>query len=334
MGVDGIDSPGIAKTLRSLRDVLSSLEHEIEFVLARVQSGSGKALAGFARKLAESLAGDGLVRLARGLGSVPRIDLARLLAGLASVVDVAAFSRSLMSFLGVADLRGLESLRTEILALLDELSGVREREIALAGGVSQLRNRATRFDEALNGLARLQGRMIARLEVQAQRAVEVEKLAGRRDDHITRLIRDTASQRAGLERLERRFAQTEQREAEMLRRMDLIEVGADENDRLSRIEAQVGDLKRLQKSGIQNAIESLDGIRERIGRLEARAAEMSREARAKTGRLDALARHVASVEGKLTTAIGKGGGNVVTVAARKIEDFESVDAPGRRVGTS
>ena len=120
----------------------------------------------------------------------------------------------------------------------------------------------------------------------------------------------------------------------MRRRMDLVEAGGDENDRLSRIEAQVGDLKRLQKSGIQSAIDSLDGLRDRVGRLEARAAEMSREARAKTGRLDALARHVSSVEGKLTTAIGKGGGNVVTVAARKVEDFESADSTGRLVGTS
>jgi chromosome segregation ATPase len=218
--------------------------------------------------------------------------------------------------------------------MLDDLSGVHEREIALSGGLSQLRTRATRFDEALIGLARVQGRMVARLEAQTVRADEVEKLAGRRDDHITRLIRDTAAQRGEIERLARRVGEVDQRDADFRRRLELVEVGADENDRLVRVESQVSDLKRLQKTGIQSARESLDGLRDRVGRLEARAAEMSREARAKSGRLDALARHVASVEGRLTTAIGKGGGNVVTVAARKIEDFEGADESRRALGAS
>jgi hypothetical protein len=38
---------------------------------------------------------------------------------------------------------------------------------------------------------------------------------------------------------------------------------------------------------------------------------MSREARAKAGRIDALARHVATVEGRLTSAIGKPGEGLV-----------------------
>jgi hypothetical protein len=365
MGVDGIDSPSIAKTLRSLKAALGSLEHEIEFVLGRARAGSGRVVLDFARKLAASVSPEMLLALARGIGALqPRIgmpdlraltgltgltgigldagraglsslsDLAKLFTDLASRVDVRSITGALAGFIGAADVRALESLRVEVLAMLDDLSGVHEREIALSGGLSQLRTRATRFDEALIGLARVQGRMVARLEAQTVRADEVEKLAGRRDDHITRLIRDTAAQRGEIERLARHVGEVDQRDADFRRRLELVEVGADENDRLVRVESQVSDLKRLQKTGIQSAIESLDGLRDRVGRLEARAAEMSREARAKSGRLDALARHVASVEGRLTTAIGKGGGNVVTVAARKIEDFEGADESRRALGTS
>ena len=84
---------------------------------------------------------------------------------------------------------------------------------------------------------------------------------------------------------------------------------------ISPLEAQLGDLQRSQKNGIQTAIESLDSLRERVGRLESRSAEMSREAQAKTGRLDALARHVAKVEGPLTTVTRKGGGDGGTLPA-------------------
>ncbi len=52
-----------------------------------------------------------------------------------------------------------------------------------------------------------------------------------------------------------------------------------------------------------------------MGKLECRVQEMTREARAKGGRLDALARHVAGVETRLTTALGQGGKPVVPVAA-------------------
>ncbi|MEQ1866648.1 MAG: prepilin peptidase, partial [Micropepsaceae bacterium] len=54
--------------------------------------------------------------------------------------------------------------------------------VALAGGLSQLRGRAARFDEALAGLARVQGRCAARLRMQDSRSDRVESLAGRRDD--------------------------------------------------------------------------------------------------------------------------------------------------------
>jgi hypothetical protein len=87
--------------------------------------------------------------------------------------------------------------------LLDQVARLREREVALAGGLSQLRARAARFDEALAGLARVQGRCAARLRAQDSRSDRVENLAARRDDHITRLIRDTAAQRADMERLVR-----------------------------------------------------------------------------------------------------------------------------------
>ncbi len=52
-------------------------------------------------------------------------------------------------------------------------------------------------------------------------------------------------------------------------------------------------------------------------------AEMSREARAKGGRLDALARHVAGVETRLTSALGEGGRPVVAVATEIDKSFQA-----------
>jgi hypothetical protein len=43
---------------------------------------------------------------------------------------------------------------------------------------------------------------------------------------------------------------------------------------------------------------------------------MSREARAKAGRIDALARHVSTVEGRLTTAIGS---SAEAIAAAEVD---------------
>ncbi len=330
MGVDGVGSSGLDQTIRSLRALLKSFEREIGFVAGRARAGSGDVIQEFARSLAGAIAGGmsgGAFAMASGgLSGVANIDLAKLIRLLTSAFDPTAFAASLAKFIGLADAKSLDSMQREVLAILDELGRVREREIATAGGLSQLRTRATRFDEALGGLARLQGRLVARLDEQATRGHQVEQMAGRRDDHITRLIRDHAAQRAELEGLVRRGVEFDAQAKESARRLEVLEVSSTEEARVGQLEGQFDDLLRSQKNGIQSAIESLDGLRERVGRLEARSAEMTREARAKTGRLDALARHVASVEGRLTTAIGKGGGNVVTVAARKIEDFDQSEA--------
>lgn len=330
MGVDGAGSPGIDQTLRSLRALLNSFEREISFVAGRVRAGSGDAVSEFARSLAGTIASamsrGAFSRTSVGLSGVANIDLTKLIKFLSSNLDLSSLMAAVAKFVGLADAKSLAAMQHEVLEVLDELGRMREREIATAGGMSQLRTRAARFDEALGGLARVQGRLVARLDDQAERAQEVEQMAGRRDDHITRLIRDHAAQRAELERLARRAGEADKQAASWQKRLDLAEADSFDEKRMAQIEDEVDDLKRSQKNGIQGAIESLDGLRERVGRLEARSAEMTRESRAKTGRLDALARHVASVEGRLTTAIGKGGGNVVTVAARKIEDFESTEA--------
>lgn len=86
--------------------------------------------------------------------------------------------------------------------------------------------------------------------------------------------------------------------------------GAALEERLVGVETGLGALEGTQKSGARGLLDGLENTRDRIVRLETRAAEMSREAKAKTGRLDALARHVASVEGRLVTAMGAGGPRV------------------------
>lgn len=337
MGVDGAGTPGIDQTLRSLRALLKTFEREIGFVATRARAGSGDAIFEFARKIAGvllgAISGATVSKASFGLNGVGKIDLSRLIKFLSASIDLSSLVSAVARFVGLADTKSLDAMQREVLAVMDELGRVREREIATAGSLSQLRTRAARFDDALAGLARLQGRLVARIDEQAGRARDVEQMAGRRDDHITRLIRDHAAQRAELERLSRKGALAEERAEDWSRRLAAAENASEDQNRLDRIEDQLGDLKRSQKNGIQTAIESLDGLRERVGRLESRTAEISRESRAKSGRLDALARHVANVDGRLTTAIGKGGGNVVTVAARKIEDFDAPE-PGSQQQTS
>jgi ABC-type transporter Mla subunit MlaD len=197
---------------------------------------------------------------------------------------------------------------------MEQVAKLREREIALAGGVSQLRARAARFDEALAGLARVQGKYVARQDAHAGRADDLERLTRRRDDHITRLIRDTVSQRAELERVSQQLgeARVEQTESPS----PAAEVAMNELlGKLQALESKVDDFRKLHKAGTQGVIDSLEGMRERIGRVEARVAEMSRESRAKGGRLDALARHVAGVESRMAMALGKGGKPVVAAAS-------------------
>jgi chromosome segregation ATPase len=160
----------------------------------------------------------------------------------------------------------------------------------------------------------VQGKCVARLDGQVESARKLEHLAGRRDDHITRLIRDTAGQRAEIERISEEVTTAARERAEQPI-ADTIREVSEVRAKLGALEGQYADLKRYQAGAAQKVIETLESMRDRISKLEARAAEMSREARAKAGRLDALARHVASVEGRLTTAIGNAGEPVVPVAS-------------------
>jgi hypothetical protein len=300
MGDDEFGSPGFAKSVRSLLDALSTLQREAEIMFERAGVGSAAGLLGVLASFAQALG--------RGADSVSMTGLLRR----AGAFDPGAVSRFLVSALGIADEAAVAGLRDEMRDVVEQVARLRERELALAGGVSQLRARSARFEEALAGLARVQGKCVARLDGQVERARKLEHLAGRRDDHITRLIRDTAGQRAELERVARELeaVRSDRAAAQKSEAHEVVEV----RTKLGQIESQYADLKKLQASATQRVIETLESMRDRVGKLEARAAEMSREARAKAGRLDALARHVAMVEGRLSSAIGKPGDALVPVA--------------------
>jgi DNA repair exonuclease SbcCD ATPase subunit len=303
MGDDRIGATSVGKSVRSLLEALRSFEREVEVVFERATERPTDALLRVLRVLADAQ---------KGLR--PSLFLR----------EIAAFTRSghsarrLTDLLGLVDQGSLESIRLELRELFEQVARLREREVALAGGLSQLRARAARFDDALAGLARVQGRYVARMAAQQARAERVEHLAYRRDDHITRLIRDTAAQRAEIERLVREMEDDR-------RTRNPAPAGADagppveESGRLQIVERQFEELRKAQKTGTQSVIDTLESLRERLARLEARAIEMSREARAKTGRLDALARHVATVEGRLSTAIGARGAGAMVAAADRAE---------------
>ncbi len=114
--------------------------------------------------------------------------------------------------------------------------------------LASLREKSRRFEEAVQALARTQGRCLAKLEDNG-------------DPHG---------------------------------------VGA----RLDAFEQHFGDFKTAHRSNTQGVLDGFEGIRERLARLETRSSEMSREAQAKSGRLDALSRHAAAVEHKIDTALG------------------------------
>ncbi len=129
------------------------------------------------------------------------------------------------------------------------------------------------------------------------------------------------SQRAELERLAGEVAAGTDGDGQAVADEALQAVSGE----LESLRVEVRDFRKLQKTGAEGVIESLEGMRERVGKLEARVAEMSREARAKGGRLDALARHVSGVENRLTSALGSGGKPVVAVAS---EIDKSLQATG------
>ena len=77
-------------------------------------------------------------------------------------------------------------------------------------------------------------------------------------------------------------------------------------ERLKAFERDFDEFRTAHRSNTHGMLEGFEGIRTRLSKLEARGSEISREARAKTGRLDAMSRHLASVERKLEAAIGAG----------------------------
>ena len=291
MGDDRVGAASVGKSVRSLLEALRSLERELEVVFERATEGSASGV----RRAAARLFGGKLPPSAVDLGSLLRSG---------GKVSADGFgTKAIVRFLGLADDAALAEVRVQVGDLLDQVARLREREVALAGGLSQLRARAARFDEALAGLARVQGRCAARLRVQDSRSDRVENLAARRDDHITRLIRDTAAQRADMERLVRDIEEERRTRAAASEEASMTPPAID--TRIQTVERQFDDFRRTQKTGTQGVIDSLEALRDRIGKLEARAAEMSREARAKTGRIDALTRHVSVVEGRLSSAMGQ-----------------------------
>lgn len=303
MGDDRVGAASVGKSVRSLLEALRSLEREVEVVFERASERPTDAVVRFLR---------GFAVTGKGLRRPQMLQMIRTLADFAGAGDV---PRRLVGLLGLVDQDSVEAIRAQLGELFDQVGRLREREVALAGGLSQLRARAARFDDALAGLARVQGRYVARMATQQTRAERVEHLAYRRDDHITRLIRDTAAQRAEIERLVREMEEDRRRSERLAETSSSPSPAVGE--RVQAVERQFEDLRKAQKTGTQSVVDTLESLRERLGRLEARAVEMSREARAKTGRIDALARHVSTVEGRLSSAIGpRSAGTLVSTPER------------------
>lgn len=307
MGDDRVGATSVGKSVRSLLEALRSLEREAEIVFERATERPTDAVLRVLRLFTEAQ---------KGLRPPQVLRMLR---------DIVPFPRTGQPYpswgelLGLVDQASLEAIREQLKELFEQVARLREREVALAGGLSQLRARAARFDDALAGLARVQGRYMARMSTQQSRAERVEHLAYRRDDHITRLIRDTAAQRAEVERLVQEMEEDRRRREVEAQHAEPISAPAD-SGRLQAVERAFDELRKAQKTGTQSVIDTLESLRERLARLEARAIEMSREARAKSGRIDALARHVATVDGRLSSAMGRGAGAMVAAN-------DKVDAP-------
>ncbi len=303
MGDGRFDTPAFGKSVRSFAEALGSLEKEVEVIFERARNES----AGGVMKYLKGIIGSGPLRF----------DLLSMLRASGSV-DSPMFGKAVGRTLGLADERALDAIREDVREVMEQVARLREREVALAGGLSQLRARSSRFDEALAGLARVQGKYVARLDAQSVRAEQIDRQSTKRDDHITRLIRDTASQRAELERLVAAIADKAPA-GEAVSDADAIAV----RQRLEQVESGLIDAKKLEKTRAEGVIDTLEAIRDRMGKLEARIMEMTREAQAKGGRLDALARHVAGVETRLTSALGPGTKRVVRVPSDLDQPFQA-----------
>ena len=276
----GYGSPGLGKSLRSLVDILRGLEREVEILFER-SGGDPDASVDDRRS--------GWRALAPWLGGFAR----------AWAPEPAALAREIARLAGLADAASLHALRADLERLAARVADGGARDRAVADEIRRLRALVARLEGSVEGMARMQGRTLARLRAHQRQLRHVERLTTRRDDHITRLIRDTAGQRAELEKLAGRHSGESGPPAEAATRLD------ETRKRLEQVESRLSDLRRMQSAGAQNVIETLESIRDRVARLEVRAAEMTREARAKGGRLDALARHVANVDNRLSAALGR-----------------------------
>jgi|GEM_PF-1289485 tetrahydromethanopterin S-methyltransferase subunit G len=300
----GTGSTSFMKSVTSFLDALRSFEREAVMLMGKAATGKrGLNIPGLN---IPGLNLPGLGLLGAGVSTAAVASLRSLLSGSAEGRARASAGgqgrAGLVAILGLADRDSLEELSRELGDLGGQVSELRERELANVGILGQLRARAARFESAVDGLARVQGRSCAVQDRRQKDSDGFRELVQSRDDHVTRLLRDTSAQRARLEQLDSR-----------VERLSTVSQAAGETvaedgqmaDRVDELDSRLGDFRKIQSNGAHRVAESLDLVRERLGRLEARTAEVSREARIKTGRLDALARHVAVVDGRLASAIGK-----------------------------
>ncbi len=284
---EGLGPTTLNKSFQSLLGAFRSLESEVSMIVSKV---------------AESVPSGAIARLAKS--------------AMSKGVDGASVARVWASMFGDgSDLHGrLDVVCEGFERISSEVTQLREREVLLAGGVSELRSHGVQVQEALAGLARIQGRDLSRMRASADATRSFEHLALRRDEHITRLIRDLTVQRSQLERISEKVSRLE-RSGEDPARDEAVNARLGEiRRRMRKLETSVDETRKLQAQGTQGALQTMELVRERLTRLEGRMAEISREARVKSGRLDALSRHVSSVEGRLSNAIG-GGDTVVAVSS-------------------
>jgi chromosome segregation ATPase len=148
----------------------------------------------------------------------------------------------------------------------------------------------------------------------------VERLA-RLEEREAALAGGAGELRERAARFDEAFVSMARVQGRCLQRVEAVErdhaaaVGDDLRQRVGVVEKGFSELKTLRQSSAQGMLQGLEDLRERISKLEVRIAEMSREARAKSGRLDALSRHVGRVEGRLTTALGGPAHPVVAVVS-------------------
>ena len=130
-----------------------------------------------------------------------------------------------------------------------------------------------------------------------------QELAGlrERERSLTEDVAALAEKAEHFEEVMRELAQTQGR---CLAKLEAAGEFETVRSRLDAFERDFDDFKAVQKNSTHGALEGFEGVRTRLSKLEARGSDMAREARARSGRLDALSAHVVSVERKLDAALG------------------------------